>query len=217
MLSASNICLEIDGREGDDNKVSSIGWHSDDNTSYLKQCDYEGGSCLNSYGVDFYGGLFRLQDGQATTFVPMEARYEGGYKLRDSNKPHTIIGEMVAGPEKLNGFYDVCTIYNYTEPTIAGNVGLVAALVALSVGCATEETLPAFGYRFDEDDMKDAKEMLGELSGSSKGLDFFDNRQMPVKASLSFLHSSIILAISLFDFDNFEFEVDLEVDVPGDS
>ncbi|GJV75053.1 protein kinase, ATP binding site-containing protein [Tanacetum coccineum] len=25
---------------GDDNKGSSIGWHSDDNTSYLKQCDY---------------------------------------------------------------------------------------------------------------------------------------------------------------------------------
>ncbi|GJZ67501.1 endoglucanase 25-like protein [Tanacetum coccineum] len=93
------------------------------------------------------------------------AQYEGGYKWRDSKKPHTIIGAMVPGPEKLDGFYDVCTIYNYTEPTIAGNVGLVAALVALSVGCATEETLPAFGYRFDEDDMKDAKEMLGEISG----------------------------------------------------
>ncbi|GJY06812.1 cellulase, partial [Tanacetum coccineum] len=100
------------------------------------------------------------------------ARYEGGYKWRDSNKPYTIIGAMVAGPEKLDGFYDVRTIYNYTEPTIAGNIGLIAALVALS-GCATKETLPSFGAdQFDEDDLKDAKEMSGKISVNNLSIAF---------------------------------------------
>ncbi|CAL5401912.1 unnamed protein product [Camellia sinensis] len=59
---------------------------------------------------------------------------KGGWKWRDSSKPNpnTIVGAMVAGPDKHDGFHDVRTNYNYTEPTIAGNAGLVAALVALS-------------------------------------------------------------------------------------
>ncbi|KAL3515805.1 hypothetical protein ACH5RR_022707 [Cinchona calisaya] len=60
----------------------------------------------------------------------------GGWKLRDSPKPdpNTIVGAMAAGPDKFDGFHDVRTNYNYTEPTLAGNAGLVAALVALSGG-----------------------------------------------------------------------------------
>lgn len=59
---------------------------------------------------------------------------KGGWKWRDSKKPnpHTIVGAMVAGPDNHDGFHDVRTNYNYTEPTLAGNAGLVAALVALS-------------------------------------------------------------------------------------
>ncbi|XP_042494837.1 endoglucanase 25-like [Macadamia integrifolia] len=59
---------------------------------------------------------------------------KGGWKWRDSKKPNpnTIVGAMVAGPDKHDGFQDVRTNYNYTEPTLAGNAGLVAALVALS-------------------------------------------------------------------------------------
>ncbi|XP_076903082.1 endoglucanase 25-like [Bidens hawaiensis] len=59
---------------------------------------------------------------------------KGGYKWRDTKKPnpHTIIGAMVAGPDKHDGFHDVRSNYNYTEPTLAGNGGPVAALVALS-------------------------------------------------------------------------------------
>ncbi|KAJ8767773.1 hypothetical protein K2173_020713 [Erythroxylum novogranatense] len=59
---------------------------------------------------------------------------KGGWKWRDSSKPNpnTIVGAMVAGPDKHDGFHDVRTNYNYTEPTLAGNAGLVAALVALS-------------------------------------------------------------------------------------
>ncbi|KAE8705084.1 Endoglucanase 12 [Hibiscus syriacus] len=59
---------------------------------------------------------------------------KGGWKWRDSKKPNpnTILGAMVAGPDKHDGFHDVRTNYNYTEPTLAGNTGLVAAFVALS-------------------------------------------------------------------------------------
>lgn len=58
----------------------------------------------------------------------------GGWKWRDSSKPerNTIVGAMVAGPDRDDGFHDVRTNYNCTEPTRAGNAGLVAALVALS-------------------------------------------------------------------------------------
>ncbi|MFS7895924.1 putative cellulase [Helianthus anomalus] len=58
----------------------------------------------------------------------------GGTKWRDakSPNPNTIVGAMVAGPDRHDGFHDVRTNYNYTEPTLAGNAGLVAALVALS-------------------------------------------------------------------------------------
>ncbi|KAK9167846.1 hypothetical protein Scep_003037 [Stephania cephalantha] len=59
---------------------------------------------------------------------------KGGWKWRDSPRPNpnTLVGAMVAGPDKHDGFHDVRSNYNYTEPTLAGNAGLVAALVALS-------------------------------------------------------------------------------------
>ncbi|KAI3903075.1 hypothetical protein MKW92_012132 [Papaver armeniacum] len=59
---------------------------------------------------------------------------EEGWKWRDTKKPdpNTITGAMVGGPDKHDGFRDVRANYNYTEPTLAGNAGLVAALVALS-------------------------------------------------------------------------------------
>lgn len=61
---------------------------------------------------------------------------KGGWRWRDSPKPNQNVlnGAMVAGPDKHDGFHDVRTNYNYTEPTLAGNAGLVAALVALSGG-----------------------------------------------------------------------------------
>ncbi|CAA7399268.1 unnamed protein product [Spirodela intermedia] len=59
---------------------------------------------------------------------------KGGWKWRDTKNPNpnTIIGAMVAGPDRFDGFKDVRTNYNYTEPTLVGNAGLVAALIALS-------------------------------------------------------------------------------------
>ncbi|KAH9684283.1 Endoglucanase 25 [Citrus sinensis] len=59
---------------------------------------------------------------------------KGGWKWRHSSKPNpnTLVGAMVAGPHKHDGFHDVRSNYNYTVPTLHDNAGLVAALVALS-------------------------------------------------------------------------------------
>nr|XP_048336359.1 endoglucanase 25-like [Ziziphus jujuba var. spinosa] len=59
-----------------------------------------------------------------------------GAKWRESSQanPNTIVGAMVAGPDKNDVFQDIRSNYNYTKPSLAGNAGLVAALVALSGG-----------------------------------------------------------------------------------
>ncbi|KAG2309427.1 hypothetical protein Bca52824_029175 [Brassica carinata] len=53
---------------------------------------------------------------------------------RESSKenPNVVEGAMVAGPDIHDVFRDVRSNSNYTEPTLTGNAGLVAALVALS-------------------------------------------------------------------------------------
>ncbi|XP_031478965.1 endoglucanase 12-like [Nymphaea colorata] len=58
----------------------------------------------------------------------------GGWRWEDSPNPNPniITGAMVGGPDRFDGFDDVRSNYNYTEPTLAGNAGLVAALAALS-------------------------------------------------------------------------------------
>ncbi|KAL5582991.1 hypothetical protein UlMin_015433 [Ulmus minor] len=57
-----------------------------------------------------------------------------GFKWLDSSKrnPNNITGAMVGGPDRFDRFRDVRKNYSYTEPTIAGNAGLVAALVSLT-------------------------------------------------------------------------------------
>ncbi|XP_042016599.1 uncharacterized protein LOC121764645 isoform X1 [Salvia splendens] len=52
-------------------KGASIGWHSDDNSDHLKQRDFSAVCYLNSYEVDFLGGLFHFQDGEPSTIAPM--------------------------------------------------------------------------------------------------------------------------------------------------
>lgn len=58
----------------------------------------------------------------------------GGWKWRDSRNPnpHNITGAMVGGPDKFDKFQDARTSFKYTEPTMAGNAGLTAALVSLT-------------------------------------------------------------------------------------
>ncbi|GKC77034.1 prolyl 3-hydroxylase 1 isoform X2, partial [Tanacetum coccineum] len=78
-------------------KGASIGWHSDDNRSYLKQRDYAAVCYLNSYGVDFGGGLFHFQDGEPTTFVPMAG--DVLIYTADSRNVHSV--EEITDGERL--------------------------------------------------------------------------------------------------------------------
>ncbi|XP_074319157.1 endoglucanase 12-like [Silene latifolia] len=59
---------------------------------------------------------------------------KGGYKWRDSKSPnpHILYGAMVGGPGKSDKFLDDRKNSRYTEPTLAGNAGLVAALISLT-------------------------------------------------------------------------------------
>ncbi|EHA8592571.1 hypothetical protein COCNU_contig69642079G000010 [Cocos nucifera] len=93
-------------------------------SDYLDAADTPGWYC----GPNFYSA------GVLRNFAQTQYSCKGGWKWRDTKKPnpHTIVGAMVAGPDRRDGFRDVRTNYNYTEPTLAGNAGLVAALVALS-------------------------------------------------------------------------------------
>ncbi|KAJ9171756.1 hypothetical protein P3X46_015075 [Hevea brasiliensis] len=86
-----------------------------------------------------YGNYFPQRVHHRGASIPYgKVKYgcRGGWKWRDSRRPNpnTIVGAMVGGPDQHDGFQDMRANYNYTEPTIAGNAGLVAALVALSGG-----------------------------------------------------------------------------------
>ncbi|WOH13258.1 hypothetical protein DCAR_0832767 [Daucus carota subsp. sativus] len=50
---------------------ASIGWHSDDNRPYLKQRHFAAVCYLNSYGIDFEGGVFHFQHGKPASVAPM--------------------------------------------------------------------------------------------------------------------------------------------------
>ncbi|CAL9193716.1 unnamed protein product [Musa hybrid cultivar] len=56
-----------------------------------------------------------------------------GKRWRDAKEsnPNVLLGAVVAGPDEDEGFLDLRNRPEYTEPTIAGNAGVVAALVAL--------------------------------------------------------------------------------------
>ncbi|KAL6180743.1 hypothetical protein ACLB2K_047403 [Fragaria x ananassa] len=89
-----------------------------------------------SYIVGFGNHYPKRVHHRAASIPKNKIKYncKGGWKWRDSTKanPNIIEGAMVAGPDKRDGFRDVRSNYNYTEPTLAGNAGLVAALVGLS-------------------------------------------------------------------------------------
>ncbi|CAH9053314.1 unnamed protein product [Cuscuta epithymum] len=52
-------------------KGASIGWHSDNNKPYLKQRDFSAICYLNSYDVDFKGGVFHFKEGEPANILPM--------------------------------------------------------------------------------------------------------------------------------------------------
>ncbi|WRX09813.1 Glycoside hydrolase family 9 - like 3, partial [Theobroma cacao] len=91
-------------------------------------CLDDGNGYLNGLEVGYYDG----RDGDAVK----HQNCQEGLECRDSKKPNpnAIVGAMVTGPDKGDGFQDNRSNYNYTEPTIAGSAGLVAELVALLDG-----------------------------------------------------------------------------------
>ncbi|KAJ0988738.1 hypothetical protein J5N97_007094 [Dioscorea zingiberensis] len=84
-----------------------------------------------------YGHAWPMHVHHRGASIPTDGKHykcvEGRRWLHAKTKnPHNITGAMVAGPDHLDGFFDVRTNMNHTEPTLAGNAGLVAALVALT-------------------------------------------------------------------------------------
>lgn len=53
------------------------------------------------------------------------------YLISESKNPNNIVGAMVGGPDKNDIFLDDREKPWFTEPSIASNAGLVAALIAL--------------------------------------------------------------------------------------
>ncbi|KAF3965682.1 hypothetical protein CMV_010145 [Castanea mollissima] len=107
-------------------------------SDYLKAADTTGWYCgPNFYSTEVLRDFAKIQIDYILGKNPRKMSYIvgfGGWKWRDTSKPNpnTLVGAMAAGPDKHDGFHDVRTNYNYTEPTLAGNAGLVAALLALS-------------------------------------------------------------------------------------
>ncbi|CAN6268395.1 unnamed protein product [Urochloa humidicola] len=58
----------------------------------------------------------------------------GGYRWRDAKRadPNVITGAMVGGPDRRDRFNDSRMAFGQTEPTLVGNAGLVAVLVAVT-------------------------------------------------------------------------------------
>ena len=89
-----------------------------------------------SYVVGF-GNKFPRHVHHRGASIPNDHKWyscTGGFKWRDTKNPNpnNITGAMVGGPDRFDHFQDVRGSYSYTEPTMAGNAGLVAALASLT-------------------------------------------------------------------------------------
>ncbi|KAM7273852.1 hypothetical protein ACFE04_028516 [Oxalis oulophora] len=109
----------------------------------VSQMDYIlGKNPKNTSYVVGYGNKFPRHVHHRGASIPNDKKKytcKGGYKWLDSGKanPNNITGAMVGGPVGGDGFNDVRSNYNYTEPTLAGNAALVAALVSLTTSAGT--------------------------------------------------------------------------------
>lgn len=84
-----------------------------------------------------YGAKFPRHVHHRGASIPRDkTRYScrGGWRWRDASapNPNIVTGAMVAGPYPGDEFKDIRSNFTYTEPTLAGNAGLVAALVSLT-------------------------------------------------------------------------------------
>ncbi|KAM1938262.1 hypothetical protein FF1_015883 [Malus domestica] len=88
-----------------------------------------------SYMVGF-GDKFPTQVHHRSASIPWDGHQyscEDGEKWKNSKDPNLnlLLGAMVAGPDELDKFVDERDKQEFTEPSIASNAGLVAALIAL--------------------------------------------------------------------------------------
>ncbi|KAL7253502.1 hypothetical protein ACSBR1_007939 [Camellia fascicularis] len=107
-------------------------------TFATSQIDYIlGANPMNMSYVVGYGNKYPKHVNHRGASIPHDKnKYSctGGWKWRDSRNPNpnTIRGAMVGGPDRFDRFQDIRTNFSYTQPTMAGNAGLVAALVSLT-------------------------------------------------------------------------------------
>ena len=124
----------------------------------MKQMDYiMGKNPMNMSYIVGYGKKFPRHVHHRGASIPNDHKNyscTGGWKWRDSpnRNPNNITGAMVGGPNRFDQFQDSRKNYNYTEPTLAGNAGLVAALISLTstTGSGVDvntifEAIPPFG------------------------------------------------------------------------
>ncbi|KAJ0086945.1 hypothetical protein Patl1_08122 [Pistacia atlantica] len=88
-----------------------------------------------SYMVGF-GDHYPTQVHHRSASIPWDGQYhscEEGDRWLNSKEPNpnVLLGAMVAGPDEFDNFSDERGKPLFTEPTIASNAGLVAALIAL--------------------------------------------------------------------------------------
>ncbi|PUZ47830.1 hypothetical protein GQ55_7G197600 [Panicum hallii var. hallii] len=89
-----------------------------------------------SYVVGYGGRYPRHVHHRGASTPRNRVRYSctGGRRWRDTKKadPNVLTGAMVGGPDRHDRFNDSRMAFGQTEPTLVGNAGLVAALVAVT-------------------------------------------------------------------------------------
>ncbi|PAN38897.1 hypothetical protein PAHAL_7G205500 [Panicum hallii] len=89
-----------------------------------------------SYVVGYGGRYPRHVHHRGASTPRNRVRYSctGGRRWRDTKKadPNVLMGAMVGGPDRHDRFNDSRMAFGQTEPTLVGNAGLVAALVAVT-------------------------------------------------------------------------------------
>ncbi|KAI8014242.1 Endoglucanase 12 [Camellia lanceoleosa] len=127
---------------------------------YMNATGVPGANPMNMSYVVGYGNKYPKHVNHRGASIPHDKnKYSctGGWKWRDSRNPNpnTITGAMVGGPDPFDRFQDIRTNFSYTQPTMAGNAGLVAALVSLTA---------SGGYGIDKNTMFSAVPPLYPLS-----------------------------------------------------
>ncbi|XP_012854150.1 PREDICTED: endoglucanase 7-like [Erythranthe guttata] len=95
-----------------------------------------GANPMNTSYVVGYGAKFPRQVYHRGASIPPNTNdsCREGFRwlYAETPNPNNITGAMVGGPDRFDKFEDVRSNFNYTEPSLAANAGLVAALVSLT-------------------------------------------------------------------------------------